>query len=102
MLRLNDIAPTLETRTTGGNVRSRDRIGDRRAVQLSHLKDSKPLPCGEARRNDDGSIDMVFYRRLAHRLRQEAMIQFVLRMRESSLAHLRGLRRILSKSWVTP
>jgi len=70
--------------------------------RLSHLKDSKPLPRGEVRRNDDGSIDMVFYRRLAHRLRQEAMIQFVLRMRESSLARLRGLRRILSKSRVMP
>jgi hypothetical protein len=102
MLRLDDIAPTFETKMTCGDVRSGERIGDRRAVQLSHPKDSRSLPCAEARRNDDGSIDMVFYRRLAHRLRQEAMIQFVVRMREFGLACLRGLRRILSKRQVTP
>jgi hypothetical protein len=66
-----------------------------------HPKDSRSLPRAEARRNDDGSIDMVFYKRLAHRLRQEAMIQFVVRMREFSPARLRGLRRILSKSQLT-
>jgi hypothetical protein len=102
MLALNDIAPTFNTETMCGDLRSKDRIGGHRAVQLSSSKDSKPLLCAEVRRNADGSIDMAFYRHLAHSLRQQATIQFARRMRESSLARLRKLRRILSKSQVAP
>jgi hypothetical protein len=56
----------------------------------------------EVRRNDDGSIDITFYKVRAQRLHQEAKIEFWRSIRELSRAWLWGLQRSISGRPVTP
>jgi len=55
----------------------------------------------EVRRNDDGSIDIAFYKMRAQRIAREARIELAHSIFASALARLRGLPKSILRPSVT-